>query len=245
MNQLKILVPFLFLMIFSTLPAQTVTNIPKIRVSASGGLGYLFAEGSNQVEGVISQEKVDQLSNQLRWASHLNGDIHYLFPFGFGVGAKYIFHRTAAQAEDVIFYSPVSSILPMPHNWVRDMSEKDYTNYAGLSFGGLSPIGNNNNIYLTSSLSVGYAWIHSEVSMSDNHVLVTGGNVAMNAEMGVDYLFTNNLGIGVNLGTFVGYFNKVKISDGTTTQSQKLGKEERYNASNIHMSVGLRYYLNR
>ena len=41
MNQLKILVPFLFLMIFSTLPAQTVTNIPKIRVSASGGLGYL------------------------------------------------------------------------------------------------------------------------------------------------------------------------------------------------------------
>ena len=69
--------------------------------------------------------------------------------------------------------------------------------------------------------------------------------MATNAEIGVDYLFTNNLGIGVNLGTFVGYFNKVKISDGTTTQSQKLGKEERYNASNIHMSVGLRYYLNR
>ena len=40
-------------------------------------------------------------------------------------------------------------------------------------------------------------------------------------------------------------FNKIKINDGSYTKEQKLNKDSQYNASNIYLSVGLRYYLNK
>lgn len=240
MKQKMLIVAFLLVGICSSLSAQVENRVPRLRVSTSGGLGYLIAAGEGNVDGVINKEKVDQLNNDLRWATHLNGDVHYYFGSGIGIGTKYIFHKTSGEAMEVIA-DPNDGL----HYVVTDIWEKDYINYFGLSLGGISTIGNSDKLYLTSSLSAGYMWIRSELSVLYQNRLLTGGNVAMNAEIGLDYLFHPNLGIGVNLGSFLGHINKVKITDGTVTREQKLDKESRYNASNIHLSVGLRYYLNR
>src|SRR5690554_217128 len=246
MKQKILIVTFLLVGVCATLPAQVDNKIPRLRISTSGGMGYLTAKGKENMDGFINKEKINQLEDDLRWATHLNGDIHYLFRSGLGIGAKYIFHKTSGKAEGVITnYMEVSDYLEQLHYTVTYMSEKDYINYLGLSLGAISAIGNSEKLFLTTSYSAGYMRWRSEGSLFYQNLLTTGGNVAMNAEIGLDYLFHPNLGIGANLGAFLGYINKIKITDGITTQEQKLDKESRYNASNIHLTLGLRYYLNR
>jgi len=223
-----------------SLTAQAVLDLPRFRISASGGLGYLFAEGQENIEGVVSREKVDQLSNDLRWATLLNGDIHYLLKEGYGVGVKYIFQNTSGEAPEVVL-DPYDGM----HYIVADMWEKDYIHFTGFSFGTFSAVGYHQNVYLTSSLSAGYAWLRSEVSVLGQNRLITGSNFAMNADIGADYRFHPQLGIGVNLGAFMGYFDQINITDGISSLEQKLDKDSRYNASSIHLSLGLRYYINR
>lgn len=243
MKQKMLLVTFLLVGICSSLPAQVETKIPRLRISTSGGLGYLTATGEVNIEGVTNKEKVRQLDNSLRLATHLSGDIHYFFRSGHGIGTKYIFNKTSGEVDEVIIDSSVIPDYPdHPHYMVTDIWERDYTNYLGLSW---AFIGNWDKLYLTPSASIGYMWTRSEASMLYQNSLVTGGNVAMNADVSLDYLFHPNWGIGTSLGSFLGFINKVKVTDGTITRKEKLDKESWYNASNIHLSVGLRYYLNR
>ncbi len=47
---------------------------------------------------------------------------------------------------------------------------------------------------------------NSEASVLAQNVLVTDGNVAMNTEIGMDYLFHPNFGLGANLGYLLSTF---------------------------------------
>lgn len=219
-------------------PAQLAMRTPTFRFSASGGAGILFAEGNSEIEGVITTAKTDQLYQSLRRAKQLNGDIHYLITDQYGIGIKYIFHHTSGEAEEVVV-DPGDDL----HFIVTGLRESDYLNFAGLSFGRYSAVGKRKRIGLTSSLSAGYAFLRSELSLIGQQLLITGGNFAMNAEIGADYRFHPNLGLGITLGTFNANFRKVKITDGIRTRDQKLNKDEQYNASNIHLTIGLRYYI--
>ncbi|HBG41343.1 MAG TPA: hypothetical protein PKC47_06635 [Petrimonas sp.] len=236
----KLFLPTLLLCISVSLSAQTEYKMPRLRISTSGGLGYLIASGQKDISGVVNNDAINKANRDLRLATNLNGDAYYLFEAGWGPGIKYLFQRTSGEANNVIV-----DINDDAHYMVTDIWEKDYINFVGPSLFGYSPVGSSNNLFLTSSLSVGYAWLRSEVSALNQNVLVTGGNFGMNAEMGLDYLFTPRFGIGVNLGYLMSYFSKVKMTNGINTQEQTLDKDSHYNASNIHSSVGLRYYINR
>lgn len=231
----------LLLCLTTLLSAQIVEQkIPRFRISASGGLGYLIATGQDDISGVVNKDAIDKANRDLRLATNLNGDAHYLFDEGWGLGVKYLFQKTSAEANDIIV-----DIQDNAHYMIMDIWEKDYINYVGPSLFGYSPVGDNDNLFLTSSLSLGYAWLRSEASVLSQNVLVTGGNFGMNAEIGLDYLFSPSFGIGINLGYLMSYFSKVKMTDGVNTVEQTLDKDSRYNASNIHLSFGLRYYLNK
>ncbi len=238
---LPLLILFILLLVNpSIVSAQSEHELSRLRISASGGLGYFFAEGDNEIEGLIDKSKIDKINKDLRWATHLNGDVHYLINNSYGIGAKYIFQKTSAEASETLIFSPDDM-----HVIVTDLWEKDYINYTGLSLGAFSELGYSSKFNLTSSISAGYAWIRSELSVLYQNMLITGGNVAMYADIGADYRFHPNLAIGLNLGTFYCIVDKVNISDGNNSVEQKLDKDSRYNASNIHLLIGLRYYLNR
>ncbi len=237
----KLLVLFFF---FATgclsLSAQVAHSTPKLRVSASGGLGYLLKAGQDNIKGVINQDVIDKTNRDLRWGTHLDGDVHYLFPFGVGIGVKYLFQRRSTEVNDVTI-----DIYDGTHYVVSDIWERDYIQYAGPSLFGYIDIGNRDQIHLTSSLSGGYVWFRSEASLLAQNLLITSGNFAMNAEIGIDYLFHPNFGVGVNVGCLVGNIHKVKMTDGTVTQEQELNSNNYYNLSNVHLSVGIRYLLNK
>lgn len=239
MKRKNLLFTLLLLCLTTTLTAQMYNETPRFRVSASGGLGYLIASGQDDIAGVVNKEAIDKANKDLRLATHLNGDIHYLFNGGWGLGAKYLFQKTSAEVKDLII-----DVNDGAHYQVTDFWEKDYINFVGPSLFGYYNIGSSDNFLLVSSLSVGYAWLRSEASVLSQNLLITGGNIGMNAEIGFDFLLNPNIGIGVNAGYFFSTFGKIKATDGTITQEQTLDKDSRYNAFNIHLSIGLRYYLN-
>lgn len=238
-NKLLIAIILLTGITFS-LSAQENHKTPKFRINASGGLGYLTASGQQDIKGVMNKDVLDKANKNLRLAKNLNGEFHYLFSERWGLGVKYLFQQTSAEANDIIL-----DISDGYHYMVMDVWEKDYVNFVGPSLFEYYYLGNNDNLIFTSSVSLGYAWLRSEGSLLNQNFLITSGNFAANAEVGLDYLFNKNLGIGFNLGYLVGIFNKIKINDGSYTKEQKLNKDSQYNASNIYLSVGLRYYLNK
>jgi hypothetical protein len=220
--------------------AQETYKHPRFRVSASGGLGYMIAKGTTSYgSGDINKEKIKKFERDLRWSPTFNADAHYLLDSDWGIGAKYIFATGSAEGEGFIF-DPYDAV----HYQVGDVSEKQFINYAGPSFYGSHSLGSNENLYLISSYSIGYAWLRDETSLLMTNMLTTAGNLAMNYEIGLDYLFHRTIGIGVNLGGFLCHFRKIKQTDGSQTQTTKLEKDDSINVSNINLTVGIRYYIN-
>lgn len=240
MERKLLIVTFLLVGINASLLAQSGSSIPKFRFSVSGGLGYLTAIGKGEADNIINKEKIRQHDNNLRLLTNLNGDAHYYFKSGFGFGTKYIFHRTSATTEGVI-YNPYDGV----HYVVTDIKERDYLNYVGLSGSKIFAFGNTNTIFLTTSVSTGYMWWRSEYSMNYQNILATSGNIAMSADVGLDYMFHRNLGVGVNLGSFLSFLYNIKETNGMITQEQELESDSWINVSNINISIGLRYYINR
>lgn len=237
----KMFFAFLFLvLLYPTLSAQEQLKIPSLRISVSGGSGYLTASGGEVDFGAVNKEKIDRFVNDLQWTSHLNADVHYYIWKNYGIGVKYYMYKTSAEATDVI-----TNLFDENYYLVGDMRETDYINYFGPSINEIIALGDNSKFFLNSTLSAGYMWWRSEASMFYTNTLITGGNFAMNADLGLDYLFNSNLGIGLNVGVFLGYIDKVKWTDGTTTREEQLDKDSRYNAANFNFSLGLRYYFNK
>lgn len=88
MKQKSFLLTLLLLCVSASLLAQAEYKMPCLRVSASGGLGYLIASEEGEISGVVNKEVIDKANKDLRLATHLNGDIHYLFNAGWGVGSQ-------------------------------------------------------------------------------------------------------------------------------------------------------------
>lgn len=239
MRQKNIIAVFWLLTACFTLSAQTATTLPKLRITASGGVGHLFSEGSSEINGIVNHERVNEMTSGLRWATHLNGDIHYLFPIGLGMGVKYLFQQTSATVDGVTI-----DMDDGIHYLVSDISEKNLVNFVGPSLLGYTAFGNTGRFFLSSAVSAGYAWLRSEGSILRQNLLVTSGNFAMNADVGVDYLLHSSFGVGLNVGYMLATFSKIKITDGTNSQEQTLNRDARYNAGNLYLSVGIRYLLN-
>lgn len=220
--------------------AQTTEwHVPKMRIAASGGLGYLTASGQTDIRMIVNQRDIDKANNELRLAKQFHGDVQYLFDSGWGIGVKYLFQKTSTELNNVIV-----DIFDGYHYLVTDLWEKDYINFVGPSLYGQLPLGVDDKFRLTSLVSVGYAWWRGESFLLQN-TLIKSGNVGANAEIGMDYLFHPNFGIGVNLGCLLSYFDKISISNGLNSQSTTLDKDSRFNASNIYLSAGIRYYINK
>ena len=75
--------------------AQTTEwHVPKMRIAASGGLGYLTASGQTDIRMIVNQRDIDKANNELRLAKQFHGDVQYLFDSGWGIGVKYLFQKT-------------------------------------------------------------------------------------------------------------------------------------------------------
>jgi len=238
-RKLLITVCLLVNLLFS-LSAQTEFKTPRFRFSASGGLGYMIAEGNtSSTSSIVNTEKVKQFNDDLRWTPSLNTDVHYLFK-DWGLGVKYIFNTSSARTTDIIM-----DVSDNQHYVVGDVSENMYVHFIGLSVSGQQRFGNEDKFQFFASSSGGYARLRDESSMFMNNFLITGNAYGVNYEMGIEYFMNSNFSWGLNAAFFWTNFYKVKVTDGINTEVRKLGKKDNINVSNLNLNTGLRYYINQ
>lgn len=222
-----------------TISAQTDYQIPKLRISTSGGMGYRTAK-TPENEFIVNHDKYNEFGNRLRRASIFDMSAHYLFKAGFGIGAKYSYSYSSSKAEDLIIFDKGTN-----HNLVTDAFERMHINFAGLSFCGYYFLGKNRKFMLYDALAFGYTHLRDESGMLFNNLLTTGRTPGFDFEIGVEYFLIPSVSLGINGGYFLGSFTKVTQSDGTHRISRKLKDDEVLNASNYNLNAGIRYYINK
>lgn len=220
--------------------AQTTEwHVPKMRIAASGGLGYKTAK-TPKSDFVMNQDKMKKYSDDMRWTPMVGGDIHYLLKAGYGFGVKYLFNYSSAEVTDLIIAGDDSE-----HYFLGDSYEKMYVNFVGPSFCAYQFFGNHQQWMLFSSVAIGYAHMRDESGILFNHVLTKGGTVGIFYDLGIEYFLNQSLSVGLNIGVFSTTYHSITQTDGTNTVKTELKDDNVLSVSNINLNAGIRYYINK
>ncbi len=231
---------FLFLFVCCLIHAQENKNTEKWRFSLSGGLGYLLGstgDAKKEMQDVIVDPGViDDYYSDLKLGTQASADIHYFFYQNLAAGLTYSFFRTSARQNDVVF-DPHDGV----HHIVGNISETAFVNYIAPSLMAREFFGSDKKWALTSNFSVGYAFYRNEGSLLNQNLLMTGGNVAIQAGIGIEYSLSKNIAIGLDANAFYASLGEVKLNNGYQTITQDL-KDQRENLSRLNVSLGIRFY---
>ena len=216
------------------------SSIPKWRFSFSGGMGYSFVKGNSSNSNYLNADKIKKYEDDARWTTQVNSDVHYFFKPEWGLGVKQLFNKASAKGNDFI-----EDIGDGRHYAIGDVSENVFINYVGPSVAAHHKFGTDKRFMLYTAVSIGYAHYRDEIKYINYNSLITGNTVASTYEFGIEYFLTPNISIGANLGALWANFYSIKLSDGSQTETYKLDSDTRLNASNVNLSLGIRYYLNK
>jgi hypothetical protein len=213
----------------------------RLRFGATGGMGYLLAssaDAEDQMKAMgFDPDKVESYYSDLKSGLFANADISYFFNQEFGAGLKYKFFDTNGSIEGYID----------PHDGVNlyytTFKEQVYVNYAGAAFIYQDFINSKKSLKLNSSYSVGLAYYRDEAEVMDQYFLLKGKNIGFDISVGLEYFITPDISVGTDLSVFYSKIQKMTLSNGSTSTSMDLEKENYENLSRLELSIGVRFYL--
>ena len=216
-------------------------SFDRLRFGIGGGPGYLLA-GSEDAEKAmvimgLESGKAKSYYKGLKLGLQANADLTYLITPIFGAGIKYKFFNTSNSVEG--FFDLQDGV----HLIYTTYEEQIYTNFAGAMFFSQQFIGRNEQFKLSSSLSAGLATYRNEAGYLNGYYLLKGKNLGTDFSVGLEYFITDQISVGADLSAFYSSIRKIKITDGSTTNTMDLEKENYENLSRIDFSIGIRLYL--
>ena len=223
---------------------QTNTNTGsdnRFRFGLSGGAGYLLGSTQNAEDQMVNQgftfDQAESYYNDMKLGISASADIYLLIPPDYGVGIKYKFFYNSASTEG--FIDPQDGV----HLYYTTYRENICVNFAGISFFYQQFIGSQKSLILNSSISLGLTTYRDEAEYLHGYYLLTGKNVGAELGIGLEYFLTSRISLGADLSAFYSSIRKVKITDGTTSSTIELDKENYENLSRIDLSAGIRIYF--
>ncbi len=216
-------------------------SFERIRVGISGGPGYLIASSKKAEEAMVgmglTSGQAKSYYKDLKTGIIANSDITFLFTPEYGAGLRYKFLDTYGNLEG--FFDPQDGVNLIYTTY----SEHIYVNYFGASYFSQKKTGRQNAFSLSSEISFGLAVYRNEAEYVNSCLLLTGKNIGMDASFGLEYFITKNFSAGADLSVFYSSLRKIRITDGTSTTTIKLDKDNYENLSRIELSAGIRYYF--
>jgi len=213
----------------------------RFRFGLSGGAGYLLGSTQNAEEQMVSQgftfDQAESYYNDMKLGITASADIYLLIPPDYGAGIKYKFFYNSASTEG--FIDPQDGV----HLYYTTYRENIYVNFAGLSFFYQQFMGSQKSLVLNSSISLGLTTYRDEAEYLHGYYLLTGKNVGVDLGIGLEYFLTSRISLGADLSVFYSSMRKVKITDGTSSSTIELDKENYENLSRIDLSAGIRIYF--
>ena len=82
-----------------------------------------------------------------------------------------------------------------------------------------------------------------EAEYLHGYYLLTGKNAGADLGIGLEYFLTSRISLGADLSAFYSSIRKITITDGSSTSTIELDKENYENLSRIDLSAGIRIYF--
>jgi hypothetical protein len=201
---------------------------PHFRVAINGGLSYRTAKLADNIPSDF-----EKYVKELKSGYHIGLDLSYYFSEQLGIGIKYSVYKSKNEIDNVSVTRPDGSTQ------YGKMSDNISINFIGPFISTRLLNGNKKNSFLM-NLGIGY------LGYTDNTLLITdytikGSTVGLCWDIGYDIGISKNLAIGFQLSYMIGTLTQYDISDGTTTKTVKLEKNNYESLSRIDLSIGLRF----
>lgn len=212
----------------------------KLRLSVSGGAGFLMASSKNAEQSMVSAgfttQQAKSYYRDLKSGYGGSADLMYLTNNKYGFGLKYKYFNTSSGCEG--FFDPQDGIT-MLYGTFRENIHVNFFAISAL----LWKFAGNDRLAINASYSLGLVTYRNEAKYVNNFLLLEGNNAGIDLGLETEYKVHKNISVIVDASAFYSSLRKMKISDGTSSATLKLGKDEHENLSRIDISLGIIYYL--
>jgi len=160
-----------------------------------------------------------------------------MFTPDIGTGFKYKFFYTSGNVDGII------DVQDGVHVIYTNYGERIFVNYYGPMAYYQRYLNAAETYRITTTFSFGLSTYRNEAKYLNEYLLLTGRNLGTDYSVNLEYYITDNISLGAELSAFYSVLRKVKITDGTNTQTVDLDKENYENLSRLELSLGIRFYL--
>lgn len=216
-------------------------SFERLRVGINGGPGYLTGSSKKAEDNMVGQglarEQAQSYYRNMKLGIHANADLTWLITPKYGAGIKYKIFDTSGSLEG--FFDPQDGVTLLYSTY----REQIYVNFIGASFFYQQFTGSGKSLKFNSSYAIGLATYRNEAEYLNGYYLLTGKNFGIDASLGLEYFITRHFSVGADLSAFYSSIRKIKISDGSTTTTVDLEKDNYENLTRLDLSFGFRLYI--
>ena len=216
-------------------------SFERIHLGINGGAGYMLASSKKAEEALTGQGfdagKAKSYYRNLKTGWLANADLAFMFTPEVGTGFKYKFFYTSGNVEGYFDFQDGVHLI------YTNYGERIFVNYYGPMAYYQRYLNVAETYRMTTTYSFGLTTYRNEAEYLNEYLLLTGRNFGTDAAINLEYYITDNLSLGAELSAFYSMLRKVKITDGTNTQTIDLDKETYENLSRLDLSIGIRFYF--
>ncbi|MFZ2287277.1 MAG: hypothetical protein WAV93_09850 [Bacteroidales bacterium] len=213
----------------------------RLRIGLNGGMGYIISSSEEAEESMVSMGVADETARtyygDLKSGWYGSADATWIFRQRYGAGFKYKFFNTESGFES--YFDPGDGY----NLFYSAYKENIFVNFAGVSLFYIEPLGKSGKFSLYSAYSMGLAFYRNELEVFYGNFLITGNAPGLDGSIGLEYHITPAISAGAELSLFTATIRKIKITDGETSETVDLEKENYENLSRVEASMGVRFYF--
>lgn len=236
------------LSLFLNFASYSQTEIPevtspssKIRIGFCSGIGYMTGsakEAKRQLSSLgFKDSDANKYYNDLKVSFPVSASIHYFLNPSLGLGFNSNFFATGSSLKDIV------EIGDGIHRANWKMEEQMYLTFLGASIMFQEKYGHNKKIGLTGVYGLGVVLYRNEVIALNYPVLITGNNIGMTGELGIEYFLNQHVALGADFSYLRCAITKINVDNGHTVESRELENEDSENISRVSFSAGLKFYF--
>lgn len=212
-----------------------------LRIGLNGGMGYITSSANEAVESMVNMgvasETAKSYYRDLKTGWYGSGEASWMFHQKYGAGLKYKFFNTESGFES--YFDPGDGYTLFYSTY----RENIYINYAGVSLFYSEPLGKSGKFNLYSAYSLGMTFYRNELEVFYGNLLITANAFGLDGSIGLEYRITPVIAAGAELSLFTSTIRKIQITDGETSETVELEKENYENLSRAEGSIGIRFYF--
>jgi len=213
----------------------------RFRLALSGGAGYIMASSDKAEEALtnlgLEAGKARSYYRNMKTGWSGNADLTFMLTPDLGAGLRYKFFYTGGSING--YFDAQDGV----HLIYANYGEKIYVNYYAALISYHQFIDSYERFRLSAGCSIGMVTYRNEAEYMNSYYLITGKNIGTDFNIGLEYFFTDHIALGADLSAFYSRLSKMKMSDGTNSQSIDLDKDNYENLSRIELLLGIRFYF--